>query len=460
MANLLNKINSVVWGPPTLSLIFFTGIILSVRTKFFQIRFFKDALKTFFKSTSDSKQYKMSPFQSASTALSATMGTGNIVGVAGAIALGGPGAIFWMWCSAIFCMIIKFAEIILSVRYRERTKSGEYQGGAMYYMKNALPRFFVPLAYCFCFCGVVASFGVGNMTQINTMSSCVSALLGECFNTAPHIKVFVKIAVGVLCAVCSAIVLKNDGSIGKFCEKMFPLMTTIYICITTIAILLNYKKIPEVFAQIFIGAFNPKVVTGGAIGSAFVGMRFGMSRGIFSNEAGLGTAPTVYACSTGDEVQLGFMGIMEVFIDTMLVCTLTAVTILCAGEVTYSVDTAANLTLDALRAIFGKNIVFLFCPVVCFFAFSSTIGWGLYGTKFLTFLLGEGYKKTFLFVFCVLMIPAAVFRADVVWVAAEIMNGIMALPNITALLFLCNEVADTANAYKKYRPENFQAEKI
>ena len=444
MADFLNKVNSYVWGTPTLLLIFFTGVILSLRTNFFQIRYFKAAFKTFFKKTDINPNTKMSPFQSASTALSATMGTGNIVGIAGAVALGGPGTVFWMWVSAFFCMIIKFAEISLGVRYREQLSDGNYHGGAMYYIKNALPRFFSPLAIVFCVFGVVASFGVGNLAQINTMASSVGALVQTALGVSPSTKMVIMLFVGVFSAVCSALVLKNDGTIGRFCEKLFPVMTILYIGITIIAIAVNYKKIPYAFSQIFVGAFSPKTVTGGAIGSAFVGVRFGMSRGVFSNEAGLGTAPTVYACSSGSETSLGLMGIMEVFIDTIAVCTLTALTLLCAGNISYGMDAASGLTLSALESVYGKNIIFVFCPVVCFFAFSSVIGWGLYGTKFITYLFGKDAKKAFLTIFVLLQIPAAILRAETVWVIAEIFNGLMAIPNITALLFLTNEVVDIA----------------
>lgn len=445
MAVFLNKVNSYVWGTPTLLLIFFTGVILSLRTRFFQIRYFKAAFKTFFKKADTNTNSKMSPFQSASTALSATMGTGNIVGVAGAVALGGPGAVFWMWVSSFFCMIIKFAEIALSVRYREQAPDGSYHGGAMYYIKNALPRFFSPLSTVFCVFGVVAAFGVGNLTQINTMSASVGALAQTMTGVSPSAKTAIMLLMGVISAVCSAFVLKNDGTIGRFCEKLFPIMTVLYIGITVIAIAVNYQKIPYAFSQIFVGAFAPKAVTGGVIGSAFVGMRFGMSRGVFSNEAGLGTAPTVYACSSGSETSLGLMGIMEVFIDTIVVCTLTALTLLCAGNINYGVDAASGLTLSALASVYGKNIIFVFCPVVCFFAFSSLIGWGLYGTKFITYLFGKNAKTPFLILFVLLQIPAAVLRAETVWVIAEIFNGLMAIPNVTALLFLTNEVADIAH---------------
>ncbi len=446
---LLNKINSFVWGTPTLLLIFFTGVMLTIRTNFFTLKNFKTAARYFFKGDKAQSKNNLTPLQSASTALSATMGTGNIVGVAGAIALGGPGAVFWMWVSSLFCMTLKFSEIALAVRYREINRNGSYIGGAMYYIKNALPQFLTPLATVFCICGVVASFGVGNMTQINTMSASVSALFKSITYVSSHADFWIKFIVGVFCAVICSFVLKNDGSIGRFCEKVIPVMTVLYIALTVGAIVANHVKIPSAIAQIFIGAFSPKGVTGGVVGSAFIGVRFGLSRGVFSNEAGLGTAPTAYACSEGDEIRLGLMGVMEVFIDTVVVCTLTALTLLCAGNITYGVDGASTLTLNALTQVYGKNVIFVFCPIVCIFAFSSSVGWGLYGAKFLTFLLGERSKKGFLTIFVLAMIPAAIFRADAVWIVAEILNGLMALPNITALLFLANEVADITYAYNR-----------
>ena len=449
MINILNKINSFVWGTPTLLLIFFTGVIISVRTGFFQIKFFKAALKMFFKKPQTKNGKKMTPFQSASTALSATMGTGNIVGVAGAIALGGPGAVFWMWVSALFCMIIKFSEISLSVRYREQDQNGNYMGGVMYYIKNALPKIFSPLSYLFCACGIAASFGVGNLAQINTISTSVSSLVNFIFPLLPHQNLIIKLLVGLSCAVVCFFVLKNDFSIGRFCEKIFPVMTILYVGMTTVTIAVNFDEIPSVFLQIFSGAINPKCVTGGAIGSAFVAMRFGMSRGVFSNESGLGTAPIAYACSEDTEINLGLMGIVEVFIDTIIVCSLTALAILCSGNIVYGVDSASLIPLSALSSALGKNVIFIFCPVVCFFAFSSVIGWGLYGSRFFAFLFGPKSKSVFLTLFILFQIPGAVFRADAVWILAEIFNGLMCLPNVTALLLLTNEIADMVGTYKR-----------
>ena len=447
MLNILSKINSFLWGTPTLLLIFFTGVTLTIRSSLFQFKYFGIAFKKFFKGLDIKEKSKMTPFQAASTALSATMGTGNIVGVAGAVALGGPGAVFWMWVSAAFCMIIKFAEIALSVHYREQTKDGDYHGGVMYYIKNALPRFFYPLAIFFCLCGVMASFGIGNLTQINTISVSVGSLIQVVTDVSPQEKTLIKIAVGIVCAMTSAYILKNDGSIGRFCEKLFPVMTILYVGLTGAVIAINFHKIPMVFSQIIIGAFNPRSVTGGAVGSVFVSMRFGMSRGVFSNEAGLGTAPTVYACSRGGSVDLGLMGIIEVFIDTIVVCSLTAITILCVGEITYGTDGAATLIIDALTGTLGKGVIFVFCPVICFFAFSSVVGWGLYGIKFSEFLFGRGARRGFLMLFVLLQIPAALFRSDAVWVIAEIFNGLMCLPNIMALLLLNNRVIDIIYTY-------------
>ena len=447
LLNVLNKINSFVWGTPTLLLIFFTGVIISIRTRFFQIRYFKTALKTFFKKSNSVSGKYMTPLQSVSTALSATMGTGNIVGVAGAIALGGPGAVFWMWVSAIFCMIIKFAEIVLAVRYAQHNRDGSLSGGAMYYIKNALPNFLSPLSVVFCLCGVVAAFGVGNATQINAMSTSVTALVKTYFNLSLQGESIVKLSLGIFCAICCAFVLKNDSNIGRFCEIIMPVMTLLYICMTFGVIAVEIKTVPAALYKIFIGAFSPASVTGGVIGSAFVGIRFGMSRGVFSNEAGLGTAPIAYACSNDNEIRLGLMGIVEVFIDTIVVCTLTALTILCAGDIIYGVDSAAHITLNAFCSTYGKNAILLFCPIVCFFAFSSVIGWGLYGTKFAVFLFGESAKKAFLFCFIILQIPAALCSTDVVWILAEITNGLMALPNIAALLFLSNDIADITHRY-------------
>ncbi len=448
---ILNRLNSLVWGMPTILLVLFTGIILSVKTRFFQIRFFKRSLKTFFgKKKQNSPENALSPFAAASTALAGTMGVGNIVGVAGAISLGGPGAVFWMWVSALLSMMVKFAEISLAVRYREKNSDKSYNGGAMYYIKNALPKFFNPLAVAFCLCGVAASFGIGNLTQINTIASSAVQMSRAVFSLSPQNELYIRLAVGVLCAAVCVYVLKNDGRTGAFCEKMMPALTVLYILLTVGAIFANRQNLPDALLSVFKGAFSPKGVTGGAVGSAFVSMRFGIARGVFSNEAGMGTAPTAYAGSEGDELSLGLMGIIEVFIDTVVVCTLTAFAILCTGGIGYGTDLSATLTLNAFKSVYGNVGIFVFCPSVIFFAFSSVVGWGLYSTKFAAFIFGGKSKNIFLLLFILTMIPAAIFRADAVWVISEILNGLMIMPNSFALLWLASEVSDiTKSASKK-----------
>ncbi len=438
--DILNHINHAVWGAPTLLTLFFTGVILSLRTRFFQLRHLKDALLIIFKKDNRRADTGLTPLQSVSTALSGTLGTGNIVGVAGAVALGGPGTVFWLWVSALFSMIIKFSEIVLSVRYRERTCDGSFCGGAMYYIKNALPSSLRFLAVVFALCGTVSAFGTGNMTQINTFASCVCSMVREICVLTPQAELYLKFSIGIVCAVTLAVIFKNEGRMGAFCEKIVPLMTFTYIVLTLGVIAVNFRQLPSVFSNIFVGAFSPSGITGGAVGSAFIALRTGMSRGIFSNEAGLGTAPIAYACCDGDETELGLMGIFEVFVDTVVVCTLTALAILCVGNIPYGTDSAAALTLNAITCVFGRNVIFVFCPVLCFFAFSSTVGWGLYGTRFVSFLFGEGAKRIFLCLFCFACIAGAVFRADAVWLLAEILNGSMAIPNVISLSLLSDRI--------------------
>ena len=434
LRDLLFSINKFVWGPPTLLLLLVTGIILTLRTHFFQIRGMGVAIRSLLSGhdTSDG----ITPLQSVSAALSGTLGTGNIVGVAGAIALGGPGAVFWMWVSAFFSMIIKYAEIVLSVHYRERLSDGTLAGGTMYVIKNALPHSYRFLATIFALFGVAAAFGVGNLTQINTLTASSVALLREYVLLHPDNEVYIKLAIGTLCAFLLFKALKSDRSTARFCERLIPIAALLYAVITLGAIIKNYRELPRVFAEIFTAAFSPRAVTGGAVGSAYVGLRVGIGRGIFSNEAGMGTAPIAYSCAGGTPRELGALGILEVFVDTVIVCTLTALTVLCVGDIPYGTDLGAALTLSALTAVWGRGVVLLFCPAVCLFAFSSTVGWGLYGTRFVGYLWGSRAVQIFKTIFPLACIAGALFRADTVWLAAEIFNGLMALPNTFVLLML------------------------
>ena len=445
MTEWLEAVNRAVWGAPLLLLLFFCGVILSLRTRFFQLRHTRAILKTL---TGNQKSGGITPRQSVACALAGTLGTGNIVGVAGAITLGGPGAVFWMWVCAIFSMIVKFAEIALSVRYRERMRDGTYAGGTMYIIKNALPHRLRFLGAIFAACGSIAAFGIGNLTQINTLSYGVMSVVRAVGVSSTQTEVYIKLVVGVVCAVALLAVLWSDAKIGAFCERLIPIATLLYFVMTAGVILRYFYRLPQVFIDIFTAAFSPSAITGGAVGSAFIGLRFGMSRGIFSNEAGMGTAPIAYSCAEGSEAELGLLGVFEVFVDTIVVCTLTALSVLCVGGIVYGQDTGAALALSALSSVWGKGAVFAFAPSICIFAFSSTVGWGLYGARFVTFLLGSGAKKPFLVLFCLTAVWGALFRADTVWLIAEILNGIMAIPNTIVLLLLSNDVADITEKFE------------
>ncbi len=408
-----------------------------IKTKGFPLR---KVLKIFSRQQVSSKG-KPSAFQSASTALCATMGTGNIVGVAGAVALGGAGVVFWMWVSALFSMAVKFAEITLSVHYRERDKNGVFLGGMMYCIKNGLPKVFLPLAYIAAFCGLISSFGTGNLTQTNTAVLNVYRLAHEIV-PFQHNSLIFKLVCGALCSgLVGAVIFKGETVIGRFCERLFPFMTAGYLVLCFAVLIICRNNIPNVFAQIFKGAFRPETATLGAVTSIPFVIKTGVSRGMFSNEAGLGTAPIAYSCAEGRPSDLGLWGVFEVFVDTVLVCTLTAVTVLCATEISYGVD-MPDITLFALSNVLGRKVLLAFCPILCFFAFSSIIGWGLYGTRFAVFLFGDRAKTPFLAAFCLFCVIGAVAEAQTVWKIAESLNGFMAWIGCVIILLLSNKVKE------------------
>ncbi len=383
----------------------------------------------------------MSPLQAACTALSATMGTGNIAGVAGAVALGGAGAVFWMWVSAIFSMAVKYAEIYLAVRYRSRNAKGALCGGTAYIIDAALPHKFHFLAVTFAALGAAASFGIGNLAQISTVSSSVELMARRLLPLTANELFLVKLGVGILCAaLVFGVIISGSRKVGAWAEKIVPVMTVIYIALSLGVLFVYRERLPEVIKSIFVGAFSPAAVSGGAVGSVFVCMRIGMSRGVFSNEAGLGTAPTAYACSEGNDSALPLFGVFEVFVDTVVCCTLTALVVLSAGDISYGIDIGAASTFSAFARVYGENIIFIFCPVLCCFAFSSILGWGFYGIGFIRYLFGGRRTISYLLLFCLTISLGAVMRADAVWLISEILNGLMILPNITVLLLLSPEI--------------------
>ncbi len=329
MFDFLAMIHDFVWGAPTLILILGVGFYLSLRTGIIQIRLLPEAIRTLFKQFNKNKNAgsEVSAYQALCTALAATVGTGNLAGVAGAIAIGGAGAIFWMWISAIFGMVTKFAEVVLSIKYRMKNTAGEWVGGPMYMISRGMGKRWKWLASMYCFFGVVASFGVGNATQINTVISSVNSTLwafGIRTSTA------LNLLFGVILAVLiTAILLGGAKRIGLIAEKIVPFAAVGYMLLGAAVLLIRVDYIPTAFASIFRGAFQPKAVTGGALGSVFIAMRSGTSRGVFTNEAGMGTAAIAHSsANVKHPVEQGLMGIVEVFLDTIVICTLTAVVIL------------------------------------------------------------------------------------------------------------------------------------
>lgn len=392
----------------------------------------------------------MTPFQAVCTALAATVGTGNIAGVAGAIAIGGPGAVFWMWISALLGMCTKYAEVTLAVHFREKNTNGELVGGPMYYIKNGLDKKWHFLAYLFSAFGVLTVFGTGNATQVNTITTAVNSallnyhLLGE--DQVPTSNLIIGIVIAVLVGM---ILLGGIKRIGRVTEKLVPFMALLYVILGLGVIVIHAGALPSVFGAIIGGAFNPSAVTGGIVGSMFVSMKKGVSRGIFSNEAGLGTGSIAHACAdTRKPVKQGMFGIFEVFTDTIVICTLTALVILCSGiAVPYGEAAGAELTIRGFTSTYGSWISIFTAFAMCCFAFSTTIGWGLYGARCIEFLFSEKVTKPFMVVYSLVAIVGATANLGLMWSIAETFNGLMAIPNLIALFLLSGTVVKLTKEY-------------
>ena len=441
-------VNSFIWGIPAMVCIIGVGLLLSVRTGFLQIRKFPYAIRTtigrIFR-RKDASDGAMTPFQAVCTALAATVGTGNIAGVAGAIAIGGPGAVFWMWCSALLGMCTKFAEVTLAVHFRERNKNGELVGGPMYYIKNGLGSRWQFLAVLYSLFGVLTVFGTGNATQVNTIVTAIDSALLATGSGLNGILPTLNLIVGVVVAMMVAMVLLGGVKrIGSVTEKLVPFMALFYIVLALGVVVLNYRRFPAVLVAIVGGAFDPQAVTGGAIGSVFLSMQKGVSRGIFSNEAGLGTGSIAHACAdTKKPVKQGMFGIFEVFADTIVICTLTAMVILCSGvPVGYGSAAGAELTISGFTATYGGWSSIFTAVALCCFAFSTIIGWGLYGSRCIEFLFHtDKVVGPFLVVYSFVSILGATVDLGLLWSIADTFNGLMSIPNLIALLLLSGTVA-------------------
>ena len=373
-------VNNFIWGVPAMICIIGVGLYLSIRTRFLQIRKFPYSMKVTLGRMMKKKEASdgaLTPFQAVCTALAATVGTGNVAGVAGAIAIGGPGAVFWMWISALLGMCTKFAEVTLAVHFRETNAQGDLVGGPMYYIKNGLSKKWHWLAYLFAAFGVLTVFGTGNATQVNTITTAIDSALSS-FNILPADAVkLVNLIIGVALAIIIALILIGGiKRIGNVTSKLVPFMAIMYIVLALGVIFFHIKAVPAVFASIIEGAFHPASVTGGVVGSFFMSMKKGVSRGIFSNEAGLGTGSIAHACAdTKKPVKQGFFGIFEVFVDTIIICTMTALVILCSGvPVNYGEAAGAELTISGFTTVYGSWVSIFTAVAMCCFAFSTIIG--------------------------------------------------------------------------------------
>ena len=448
-----NVVNNFIWGVPAMICIIGVGLYLSIRTNFLQIRKFPYAMKVTLGRMMKKKEASdgaLTPFQAVCTALAATVGTGNVAGVAGAIAIGGPGAIFWMWISAILGMCTKFAEVTLAVHFRETNAQGDLVGGPMYYIKNGLAKKWHFLAYLFAAFGVLAVFGTGNATQVNTITTAIDSALSS-FNVLPADAVkLVNLIIGVALAIIIALILIGGiKRIGNVTSKLVPFMAIMYIVLALGVIIFHIKSVPAVFASIIEGAFNPASVTGGVVGSFFMSMKKGVSRGIFSNEAGLGTGSIAHACAdTKKPVKQGFFGIFEVFVDTIIICTMTALVILCSGvPVNYGEAAGAELTISGFTAVYGNWVSIFTAVAMCCFAFSTIIGWGLYGTRCIEFLFGSRTNKPFMVLYSLTAIVGATMNLGLMWSIAETFNGLMVIPNLIAVFLLSGVVVKLTKEY-------------
>ena len=446
-------VNDFIWGVPAMVCIIGVGFYLSCRTGFLQIRKFSYAIQTTIgrmfrkRNASDGA---LTPFQAVCTALAATVGTGNIAGVAGAIAIGGPGAVFWMWVSAVLGMCTKFAEVTLAVYYRETNKEGDLVGGPMYYIKNGLGKNWQFLAVLFSAFGVLTVFGTGNATQVNTITTAVNSALLSCgLISEGAVKTSNLIQGIIIAALVALILLGGVKRIGQVTEKLVPFMALLYIVLSVGIILFRIQALPSVIQAIFEGAFKPAAVTGGAVGSLFMSMKKGVSRGIFSNEAGLGTGSIAHACAdTRKPVKQGMFGIFEVFTDTIVICTLTALVILCSQvPVGYGQAAGAELTIQGFISVYGNWVSVFTAVAMCCFAFSTILGWGLYGARCIEFLFSEKVIKLFMVAYSLVAILGATADLGLMWNIAETFNGLMAIPNLIALFLLSGTVVKLTKEY-------------
>lgn len=450
IASINGAINGVVWGPPMLILLVGAGILLTLMTKGMQFRKFGYALKNTLGKIfqkSEAKEGEITPFQAMTTALAGTVGTGNIAGIVTAVTLGGPGSIFWLWITALIGMCTKYSEVLLAVKFRERNANGEWVGGPMYYIKNGLGKNWKWLGAIFSIFAALAAFGIGNAVQVGNITSSINTVI-VAFNPEFSGQSTVNIVLGIILVILVAIVLFGGiKRLGSVTEKLVPFMAVVYIVACIVVIIFNAGTLGGVFHDIFSGAFTPSGVTGGAVGSMMLVITWGVKRGVFSNEAGLGSAPIAHATtSETDCVKQGLYGIFEVFMDTIVICTLTGLTLMCGlrglgVEINYGVQGDTSLMAAALGSVFGsKGGAIIIAVGLALFAFSTVLSWSLYGTRCCEFLFGPKAIKPYQIIFIIVIFVGATMDLALAWDIADTLNGLMAIPNLIAVIALSGVV--------------------
>ncbi|KGX92990.1 transporter [Pontibacillus halophilus JSM 076056 = DSM 19796] len=441
MQRVLDTISGWVWGVPLLVLLVGTGIYLTLRLGFLQFRTLPYALRLVFSKShnNDTKsEGDISHYKSLTTALAATIGTGNIAGVATAIFLGGPGAVFWMWLTALFGMATKYAEAILAVKYRITGEDGKMAGGPMYYLERGLNAKW--LGVLFAVFGSIAAFGIGNMVQSNSVA--------DALETTFNIPTFATGA--ILLILTTAVILGGIKSIGNVTAFFVPIMAAFYVIAGLIIIVMNFDLVPSAFGLIFSDAFSGEAVAGGAIGTV---IRFGVARGVFSNEAGLGSAPIAAAAARTDYPgRQALVSMTQVFIDTIVVCTITGLTIVMGNKYGGELD-GADLTSESFATFLGSTGSIIVSIGLVFFAFSTILGWSYYGERCFTYLFSQKWVPIYRSVFLLLVFVGAILKIGIVWTFADIMNGLMAFPNLVGLLLLSGVVVSETKRFLRVMKE-------
>lgn len=458
ITEIINQFDSLVWGIPMLVLLLGTGVFLSIRLRFMQFRKFGYIMKKTVGQLfvrKENQNGSLTPVQALSTALAGTVGTGNIAGVAGAIAIGGPGAIFWMWIAALFGMCTKYSEILLAVHFRKKNSNGDFVGGPMYYIQNGLGARWHWLAVLFCVFGSIAAIGTGNMTQINTIVTSIGAVVTSFQPNLPAGDLqALYMVIGIIGAVLTILVLFGGMQrIGSVTEKLVPVMALVYIVAALVVVLGNAGMIGSVFSDIFRGAFDPKSISGGLAGVAVQqAVKAGFGRGIFSNEAGLGTAPIAHAAADVEHpVQQGMYGVFEVFADTIVICTLTALAILISGkaEAFYGKTAGTDLTIMAFGTVLGTKLAAIVIAVcIAMFAYSTLLSWSLYGSRCFEFIFGTTGSKVYQAIYVIFVVVGANVKLGLAWTIADASNALMAFPNLIAVLLLSPVVVQLTREYK------------